>query len=147
MRCNSQAVQDLIKKYRNMKIKGDIKLPKSVRIVEVGPRDGLQNEKNILDLEFKVDLIDRLSQTGLTYIESGSFVSPKWVPQMNSTKEVFQNIHRHDDIVYSALVPNIKGLEGAKEVNCQEIAIFTAASETFVKKNINCSIVYIILKI
>lgn len=116
-------------------------LPKRARIVEVGPRDGLQNEKQILPTEFKIELINRLSDTGLTYIETTSFVSPKWVPQMGDNVEVFTNINKHEGITYSALVPNTKGMKPALEVGCKEIAVFTGASEGFVKKNINCTIV------
>ena len=111
-----------------------------VTIFEVGPRDGLQNEKQPLEVVDKVSLIDDLSQTGLTKIEAGSFVSPKWVPQMASTAEVFDGIQRNEGIAYTALTPNLKGFEGALAVGVDEIAIFGAASESFSQKNINCSI-------
>jgi hydroxymethylglutaryl-CoA lyase len=115
-------------------------LPNRVKIVEVGPRDGLQNEKTIVPLAVKVELIDRLSDTGLPMIESGAFVSPKWVPQMADTAEVLATIHRRSGVGYPVLVPNIKGLEQAMASGVEEIAIFGAASETFSCKNINCSI-------
>ena len=111
-----------------------------VTIFEVGPRDGLQNEKQPLEVVDKVSLIDDLSQTGLTKIEAGSFVSPKWVPQMASTAEVFDGIQRNEGIAYTALTPNLKGFEGALAAGVDEIAIFGAASESFSQKNINCSI-------
>ena len=114
-------------------------LPKQVRIVEVGPRDGLQNEVPV-STESKIRLIDMLSETGLDYIESGSYVSPKWVPQMASTAAVFEGIKQHDGITYAALTPNLKGLEGAIASGVKEVAIFGAASESFSQKNINCSI-------
>ena len=111
-----------------------------VTIFEVGPRDGLQNEKQPLGVTDKVGLIDDLSQTGLKKIEAGSFVSPKWVPQMASTAEVFDGIQRNKGIAYTALTPNLKGFEGALAAGVDEIAIFGAASESFSQKNINCSI-------
>jgi len=111
-----------------------------VTIFEVGPRDGLQNEKQPLGVTDKVSLIDDLSQTGLKKIEAGSFVSPKWVPQMASTAEVFDGIQRNKGIAYTALTPNLKGFEGALAAGVDEIAIFGAASESFSQKNINCSI-------
>jgi hydroxymethylglutaryl-CoA lyase len=114
-------------------------LPSKVRIVEVGPRDGLQNEKPV-SLEDKVTLINMLSNTGLDYVESGSFVSPKWVPQMANTKEVFEQIDRKANITYAALTPNLKGLEAALDTGVEEVAVFGAASEGFSQKNINCSI-------
>jgi hydroxymethylglutaryl-CoA lyase len=115
-------------------------LPNRVKIVEVGPRDGLQNEKTIVPLAVKVELIDRLSDTGLPMIESGAFVSPKWVPQMADTAEVLAAIQRRPDVGYPVLVPNKKGLEQATASGGEEIAIFGAASEAFSAKNINCSI-------
>ena len=117
----------------------DYQLPTRVRIVEVGPRDGLQNEKPV-STEDKIELINRLADAGLDYIETGSFVSPKWVPQMASTKEVFAGITRKDTITYAALTPNMRGFEGAVEANANEVAIFGAASESFSQKNINCSV-------
>jgi hydroxymethylglutaryl-CoA lyase len=115
-------------------------LPKTVEIVEVGPRDGLQNEKIILSAQDKIDFIDQLSMIGCKRIEAGSFVSPKWVPQMASSDEVMRAIKRVDDIRYSALTPNMKGFDLAMQVNTQEVAIFGAASESFSQTNINCSI-------
>jgi hydroxymethylglutaryl-CoA lyase len=114
-------------------------LPAKVTIVEVGPRDGLQNEVPV-STEAKIQLIDMLSESGLDYIESGSFVSPKWVPQMASTKAVFAGITQKPGITYAALTPNLKGLEAAIETGVKEVAIFGAASESFSQKNINCSI-------
>ncbi|MCW8335294.1 hydroxymethylglutaryl-CoA lyase [Vibrio paucivorans] len=114
-------------------------LPQSVTIKEMGPRDGLQNEVQI-STEDKVLLVDQLSQTGLSYIEVGSFVSPKWVPQMADSKQVFERIQRQSGICYSALTPNLQGLEAAIEAKANEVAIFTSASETFCQRNINCSI-------
>jgi hydroxymethylglutaryl-CoA lyase len=113
--------------------------PESVKIVEVGPRDGLQNEVPV-SIEDKVALINALSETGLTAIESGSFVSPKWVPQMAGSAEIFQAINKVDGISYPALTPNMKGYEAAREAGVKEVAIFGAASEAFSQKNINCSI-------
>jgi hydroxymethylglutaryl-CoA lyase len=115
-------------------------LPEQVTIVEVGPRDGLQNEKGSLPAKTKIDLVNALSKTGLSRIEAGSFVSPKWVPQMASSDEVFLGIERQHQVTYSALTPNMKGFEAAVKVNAQEVAVFGAASEAFSQKNINCSI-------
>lgn len=115
-------------------------LPDFVKIVEVGPRDGLQNEKAEVSTEQKVELIDRLSGTGLKVIESGAFVSPKWVPQMADSAEVMARIDRRPGISYPVLAPNLKGLEGALAARAEEVAIFGAASESFSKKNINKSI-------
>lgn len=117
------------------------KFPSKVKIVEVGPRDGLQNEKTFLPTDFKINLINSLSKTGLKTIEATSFVSPKWIPQMADAQDVYSSIKKHDGISYPVLVPNLKGLETAIKLKVKEIAIFTAASETFCKKNINCSIV------
>jgi len=115
-------------------------LPDRVKMVEVGPRDGLQNEAQIVPLAVKVELINRLSATGLKVIEAGSFVSPKWVPQMADTAEVLSRIQRRPGIRYPVLVPNMKGLEAALVAGADEIAVFGAASETFSRRNINCSI-------
>jgi isopropylmalate/homocitrate/citramalate synthase len=115
-------------------------LPSSVRIVEVGPRDGLQNEAVIVPLDAKVALIEALVEAGLETVESGSFVSPKWVPQMADTAEVLARITRRPGVAYPVLVPNLKGLEGALAAGVDEIAVFGAASESFSQKNINCSI-------
>lgn len=115
-------------------------LPAAVRIVEVGPRDGLQNEKNIVATADKVELINRLSATGLRSIEATSFVSPKWVPQLADAAEVFSTIQRRPGVSYPVLVPNEAGYERARAVGADEIAVFTAASEAFNRRNINASI-------
>ncbi|ARS49238.1 hydroxymethylglutaryl-CoA lyase [Ectopseudomonas mendocina] len=115
-------------------------LPKSVRLVEVGPRDGLQNEKQPISVADKVRLVDDLSAAGLGYVEVGSFVSPKWVPQMAGSAEVFAAIQRQPGITYAALTPNLKGFEAALQAEVEEVAVFAAASEAFSQKNINCSI-------
>jgi hydroxymethylglutaryl-CoA lyase len=111
-----------------------------VRIVEVGPRDGLQNEKQSVSTADKVELINRLSATGLRSIEATSFVSPKWIPQLADAAEVFAGIDRKPGISYPVLVPNEKGYERAREAGAQEVAVFTAASEAFNRKNINAGI-------
>ncbi|XP_044585911.1 hydroxymethylglutaryl-CoA lyase, mitochondrial [Cotesia glomerata] len=111
-----------------------------VKVVEVGPRDGLQNEKKILPSSIKIELINKLSQTGLKTIEATSFVSPKWIPQMQDNATVFKSIDKKTGINYPVLVPNLKGLQSALEVSVKEIAIFGAASESFSHRNINCSI-------
>ena len=111
-----------------------------VRIVEVGPRDGLQNEKAMLAAAVKIELIDRLSATGLATIEATSFVSPKWVPQLADAAEVFRGIRKAPGVVYPVLVPNLQGYERAREVGATEVAVFTAASEAFNRTNINASI-------
>lgn len=116
------------------------KLPKQVKIVEVSPRDGLQNEKQNIDLETKISLIKRLEQSGLKNIEITGFVSPKWVPQLADSEQLCQNIETKAGVNYSALTPNLKGMEKAVECGIKEVAVFTAASESFTKKNINCSI-------
>ncbi|XP_018868212.1 hydroxymethylglutaryl-CoA lyase, mitochondrial isoform X2 [Gorilla gorilla gorilla] len=115
-------------------------LPKRVKIVEVGPRDGLQNEKNIVSTPVKIKLIDMLSEAGLSVIETTSFVSPKWVPQMGDHTEVLKGIQKFPGISYPVLTPNLKGFEAAVAAGAKEVAIFGAASELFTKKNINCSI-------
>ena len=115
-------------------------LPAQVKIVEVGPRDGLQNEKEIIPVEVKVELINRLTAAGFPNIEAASFVSPKWVPQMATSSEVMQKIERKSGVIYSALVPNMQGLEAALAAQADEVVIFGAASEAFSQKNINCSI-------
>nr|WP_136249528.1 hydroxymethylglutaryl-CoA lyase [Ningiella ruwaisensis] len=115
-------------------------VPSKVSIVEVGPRDGLQNEKTPLSVSDKVKLIDALSDTGLRRIEAGSFVSPKWVPQMANSHEVLTKIKRKTGVVYSALTPNSRGFEDAISADADEVAVFGAASESFSQKNINCSI-------
>jgi isopropylmalate/homocitrate/citramalate synthase len=115
-------------------------LPKYVRLVEVGPRDGLQNESGEVPTAARIELIDRLADAGLKTIESGSFVSPKWVPRMADTAEVMARIDRREDVSYPVLVPNMKGLEAAVAADAGEIAVFGAATESFSRKNINCSI-------
>ena len=115
-------------------------LPKQVRLVEVGPRDGLQNEKQPISVADKVRLVDDLSAAGLGYIEVGSFVSPKWVPQMAGSSEVFAQIQQLPGITYAALAPNLKGFDDALAAGVKEVAVFAAASESFSQKNINCSI-------
>ncbi|MBI3503874.1 MAG: hydroxymethylglutaryl-CoA lyase [Proteobacteria bacterium] len=117
-----------------------MRVPAHVRMVEVGPRDGLQNEAKPVDVATKIGLIDRLAASGLTVVESGSFVSPKWVPQMADTDKVLAGIVRRPGVSYPVLVPNLKGLEGAIAAKAEEIAIFGAASESFSRRNINCSI-------
>ncbi|AIS57018.1 hydroxymethylglutaryl-CoA lyase [Vibrio coralliilyticus] len=114
-------------------------LPESVKIVEVGPRDGLQNEQAV-STEAKVALINQLSSCGLTHIEAGSFVSPKWVPQMADSLEVMSKITRSSNVTYAALTPNARGFEQALDANANEVAVFTSSSEGFCQKNINCSI-------
>lgn len=115
-------------------------IPQRVSIVEVGPRDGLQNEKDILPASVKIALIDRLSDAGLGTIEATSFVSPKWVPQMADAAEVMAGIKQKAGVSYPVLVPNEKGMEAALAAGAQEIAVFAAASESFSQKNINCTI-------
>ncbi|MCC7218510.1 MAG: hydroxymethylglutaryl-CoA lyase [Burkholderiales bacterium] len=115
-------------------------LPTRVKIVEVGPRDGLQNEQQAIATDVKVALIDRLSEAGLPAIEATAFVSPKWVPQMADSAEVMARIRRKPGVAYPVLVPNLKGFEAAAAAGATEIAVFGAASETFSQKNINSSI-------
>lgn len=117
-----------------------MKLPARVKIYEVGPRDGLQNEAQPVPAAIKIGLIERLAAAGLPVIEAASFVSPKWVPQMATSSEVMRGLKRRPGVIYSALTPNMKGLEGAIEAGMNEVAVFGAASETFTQKNINCSI-------
>jgi len=116
------------------------KLPTKVRIVEVGPRDGLQNEKQELPTKVKLELIERLADAGLPAVEATAFVSPKWVPQMADHTEVLEGIRRKPGVDYPVLTPNLKGFESARAAGATEVAIFGAASESFSKKNINCSI-------
>jgi isopropylmalate/homocitrate/citramalate synthase len=115
-------------------------MAESVRIVEVGPRDGLQNEGICVPVAVRVAFIEKLVDAGLTSIEAGSFVSPKWVPQMADTADVLKAVAHRTDIAFPVLVPNEKGLEAALAAGAREVAIFGAASETFSRKNINCSI-------
>jgi hydroxymethylglutaryl-CoA lyase len=115
-------------------------LPKQVKIVEVGPRDGLQNEKQVVPTEIKIELINRLAEAGVGVIEATSFVSPKWVPQMGDNTAVMQGIKKHSATVYPVLTPNLQGFDAAIQAGATEVAIFGAASESFSRKNINCSI-------
>jgi hydroxymethylglutaryl-CoA lyase len=115
-------------------------LPQAVKIVEVGPRDGLQNEKDFVPTAVKIELINRLSAAGFRNVESASFVSPKWVPQMADGAEVMAAIERRPGTIYSVLTPNLRGFEGALAARADEIVIFGAASEAFSQRNINCSI-------
>ncbi len=115
-------------------------LPRRVRLVEVGPRDGLQNEPRPVATDIKVALIERLADAGLPVVEATSFVSPKWVPQMADAADVMARIRRRPDVSYPVLVPNLKGLEAALVAKAEEIAVFAAASESFSRRNINCSI-------
>ncbi|WP_371323824.1 hydroxymethylglutaryl-CoA lyase [Dechloromonas sp. ZY10] len=114
--------------------------PQRVKIVEVGPRDGLQNEKQVVPTEIKIELINRLAAAGVPVIEATSFVSPKWVPQMGDNIAVLAGIRRQPGVTYTALTPNLQGFDGAVVAKADEVAIFGAASEAFSQKNINCSI-------
>ncbi|MCC2972845.1 hydroxymethylglutaryl-CoA lyase [Massilia sp. IC2-476] len=115
-------------------------LPKKVKIVEVGPRDGLQNEKEALSAAVKIELVNRLARAGFPNVEAASFVSPKWVPQMATSAEVMAGIERLPGTIYSALTPNMQGFEAALAARADEVVIFGSASEAFSQKNINCSI-------
>ena len=115
-------------------------IPEKIQIVEVGPRDGLQNEKEWVPTKTKIFLIEKLADAGLTKIEATSFVSPKWVPQLKDAHEVFTGIKRISGVSYPVLTPNMKGFERALEADAKEIAVFSAASEAFTQKNTNCSI-------
>jgi hydroxymethylglutaryl-CoA lyase len=115
-------------------------LPQSVRLVEVGPRDGLQNEAQPISVADKIRLVNDLTDAGVSYIEAGSFVSPKWVPQMAGSADVFTGIQRKDGVTYAALAPNLRGFEDALAAGVREVAVFAAASEAFSQRNINCSI-------
>jgi hydroxymethylglutaryl-CoA lyase len=117
-----------------------MKLPAKVKIVEVGPRDGLQNEPRVVPAAVKIELIERLGAAGLSTIEATAFVSPKWVPQMADNAEVMAGIGRRPGVSYPVLVPNMKGFEQALAAGAEEVAVFAAASEAFSQKNINCSI-------
>src|SRR5215217_2033301 len=114
--------------------------PKHVTIVEVGPRDGLQNEKTVVPTPAKIAFIDRLAAAGLPVVEATSFVSPKAIPQLADAAEVYSGITRRPGVRYPVLVPNLRGMERALSVGVQEIAVFTAASESFTKANINMTI-------
>jgi hydroxymethylglutaryl-CoA lyase len=115
-------------------------IPSHVRLVEVGPRDGLQNEPGEVPTEVKVQLIERLADAGLPAVEATAFVSPKWVPQMADHAEVLERVRRKPGVSYPVLAPNLKGFEAARAAGATEVAIFGAASEAFSRKNINCSI-------
>jgi hydroxymethylglutaryl-CoA lyase len=117
-----------------------MKFPEHVKVVEVGPRDGLQNEKDWVATATKVELIDRLTAAGFANIEAASFVSPKWVPQMADGSEVMARIKRGPNTIYSALTPNLRGFEAAVAAKVDEVVIFAAASEAFSQRNINCGI-------
>ena len=119
---------------------GATALPRAVRLVEVGPRDGLQNEKAAVPTDVKVTLIDMLTDAGFPAIEATSFVSPKWVPQMADAAEVMARIRRKPGVRYPVLTPNLKGFEAARAAGADEVAVFVAATEAFSKRNINCSI-------
>ena len=114
--------------------------PARVRLVDVGPRDGLQNEPGSIDIATKVALIERLGDAGLSAIEAASFVSPRWVPQMAGSGEVMRALRRRPGVSYGALTPNMQGFEAARAAGVDEVAVFAAATETFSRKNINCSI-------
>ncbi|KAK7276643.1 hypothetical protein RIF29_17787 [Crotalaria pallida] len=130
---NNIEVQDLTYKF----LKG---IPRFVKIVEVGPRDGLQNEKNTVPTAVKIELIHRLASCGLSVIEATSFVSPKWVPQLADAKDVMQAVHNLRGIRLPVLTPNLKGFEAAMAAGAREVAVFASASESFSKSNINCSV-------
>jgi len=115
-------------------------LPRKVKIVEVGPRDGLQNEATNVPTAIKIELIEKLAEAGLPAVEATAFVSPEWVPQMADNAQVFAGIRKKPGVAYPVLVPNLKGFESARAAGAAEIAVFGAASETFSRKNINCSI-------
>ena len=115
-------------------------LPQHVSLVEVGPRDGLQNEAQPISVADKVRLVDDLTEAGVGYIEVGSFVSPKWVPQMAGSAEVFAAIGQRPGVTYAALAPNLRGFEDAMAAGVREVAVFAAATEAFSQRNINCSI-------
>ena len=117
-----------------------VTLPRRVRLVEVGPRDGLQNEKAMVPTDVKVALIDMLADAGMPAIEATSFVSPKWVPQMADAADVMARIRRKPDVRYPVLTPNMKGFEAARAAGADEVAVFVAATEAFSQRNINCSI-------
>ncbi len=114
--------------------------PKSVQIVEVSPRDGLQNETTLVPVEVKIELINRLAETGLSIIEIASFVSPKWIPQLADGRVVLEGIKKNPNVRYPVLVPNLKGFELAMQAGAKEIAVFTTPSEQFSQKNTNCSV-------
>jgi hydroxymethylglutaryl-CoA lyase len=126
--------------HANSHATSPVKTKQLIHIVEVGPRDGLQNEKQQIPTAIKVELVNRLSAAGFSNVEAASFVSPKWVPQMADGSEVMRDITRKPGVTYSALTPNLKGFEAALAAGADEIVIFGAASEAFSQRNINCSI-------
>jgi hydroxymethylglutaryl-CoA lyase len=115
-------------------------LSDTIKIVEVGPRDGLQNEPVETSTEWKIELINQLSDTGIKFIETGSFVSPKWVPQMAASAEILHGIKQQNGITYSALTPNLKGFHAALDAGANEVAVFISATEGFSRNNLNCTI-------
>ena len=115
-------------------------MPPQVNLVEVGPRDGLQNEKRFVPTAIKIDLIERLAATGLRTVEATSFVSPKWVPQLADHREVMAGLRRRPGVAYPVLVPNLKGFESARAAGALEVAVFASASETFSQRNLNCTV-------
>jgi hydroxymethylglutaryl-CoA lyase len=117
-----------------------MRLPAEVRMVEVGPRDGLQNEAKSLPSAVKIALIERLADAGLSAVEAGAFVSPKWIPQMADSADVLAGLRRKPGVRYPVLVPNMRGFDAARAAGAQEIAVFAAASETFSRRNTNCSV-------
>jgi hydroxymethylglutaryl-CoA lyase len=117
-----------------------MRLPNKVKMIEVGARDGLQNEPVQVSTADKIALIDQLTEAGLSVVESGAFVSPKWVPKMADTADVMAGIHRREGVIYTVLTPNMQGFDAAMAAGADEVAVFGAASETFSQKNINCSI-------
>lgn len=121
--------------------------PKQVKIVEVSPRDGFQNESMVIPAEVKIDYINRLSDTGLKVIEATSFVSPKWIPQLADNREVFIGIKKNPQVQYPVLIPNVRGLENAIECGVKEIAVFTTPSEAFAKHNTNCTVAESLMRI
>ncbi|KAK7300263.1 hypothetical protein RJT34_11104 [Clitoria ternatea] len=133
LKCNNKDMKDLAYKFLNG-------IPRFVKIVEVGPRDGLQNENNIVPTAVKIELIHRLASSGLSVIEATSFVSPKWVPQMADAKDVMQAVHKLGGVRLPVLTPNLKGFDAAIAAGAREVAVFASASESFSKSNINCSI-------
>ena len=130
----------MLQETKSSKARSSSPLNKAVRIVEVGPRDGLQNEPGEVPTAVKVELIERLADAGLPAVEATAFVSPKWVPQMADHTEVLERVRRKPGVSYPVLTPNLKGFEAARAAGASEVAIFGAASEAFSKKNINCSI-------
>nr|DAD42890.1 TPA_asm: hypothetical protein HUJ06_001120 [Nelumbo nucifera] len=134
---NTHGSENGIRDLTNKVLRG---IPKFVKIVEVGPRDGLQNEKNMVPTAVKIELIQRLASSGLSVVEATSFVSPKWVPQLADAKDVMEAIRNVEGTRFPVLTPNLKGFEAAIAAGAKEVAVFASASESFSKSNINCSI-------